>query len=433
MHSLSIFHASHTLRRGGDTVTRRGACPPRASGEGRYGTGGPAPVWWQSRNPLSSAGSWKGPLGPGGWLSPEDPMPGGGGWRAGGPNQGTLGQRHRRTCCCWVTKLCLTLCNPMDCSMPGFPVQSLLKLTCIGSVMRPAVSSSVAPFSACPQYFLESGSFPAFLLRSDGPWLGDMWLCHVFSLHRSSPVLCCVDSELCLSPEAGGMGWEPCLSFSWRPEDPRHPSWVCFWVNSVCACEGCVTPSGLTPRPLGVVGRGEETLRTGVERSIKAFIWEWPWKGEVKIRAKLRVSPCPPRPRKAPATLSLLSPPFAAYQPCGLLVLLLDSRQAPPLARCSLCLAHLTGYPPKSLHPCPSPRGPPCLLWENPPALALLQCSPRHCYPWWLFCLLISMSHSSRLWSSWGRGVCAVPCWIPTAHWAINRGGGRIFKVSDCV
>ena len=25
-------------------------------------------------------------------------------------------------CCCSVTKLCLTLCNPMDCSMPGFPV-----------------------------------------------------------------------------------------------------------------------------------------------------------------------------------------------------------------------------------------------------------------------------------------------------------------------
>ena len=24
--------------------------------------------------------------------------------------------------CCSVTKLCLTLCNPMDCSIPGFPV-----------------------------------------------------------------------------------------------------------------------------------------------------------------------------------------------------------------------------------------------------------------------------------------------------------------------
>ena len=25
-------------------------------------------------------------------------------------------------CCCSVTKSCLTLCNPMDCSTPGFPV-----------------------------------------------------------------------------------------------------------------------------------------------------------------------------------------------------------------------------------------------------------------------------------------------------------------------
>ena len=25
-------------------------------------------------------------------------------------------------CCCSVLKLCWTLCDPMDCSMPGFPV-----------------------------------------------------------------------------------------------------------------------------------------------------------------------------------------------------------------------------------------------------------------------------------------------------------------------
>ena len=26
------------------------------------------------------------------------------------------------SCCCSVAQLCLTLCDPMDCSMPGFPV-----------------------------------------------------------------------------------------------------------------------------------------------------------------------------------------------------------------------------------------------------------------------------------------------------------------------
>ena len=27
-----------------------------------------------------------------------------------------------RHCCCSVTKSCLTLCNPTDCSKPGFPI-----------------------------------------------------------------------------------------------------------------------------------------------------------------------------------------------------------------------------------------------------------------------------------------------------------------------
>ena len=41
--------------------------------------------------------------------------------------------------CCSVTKSCLTLCNPISCSKPGFPVlhylQSLFKLISIESVM----------------------------------------------------------------------------------------------------------------------------------------------------------------------------------------------------------------------------------------------------------------------------------------------------------
>ena len=45
-------------------------------------------------------------------------------------------------CCCFsVTKLCLTLCNPMDCSTPGSPVlslnisQDLLKFMCFEQMM----------------------------------------------------------------------------------------------------------------------------------------------------------------------------------------------------------------------------------------------------------------------------------------------------------
>ena len=43
------------------------------------------------------------------------------------------------SCCCLVAQSCPTLCNPMDCSTPGFPSftisQSLLKLKSFESVM----------------------------------------------------------------------------------------------------------------------------------------------------------------------------------------------------------------------------------------------------------------------------------------------------------
>ena len=40
------------------------------------------------------------------------------------------------SCCCSVTKLCSTLCNPMDCSMPCFSLSpSLLKLISIELMM----------------------------------------------------------------------------------------------------------------------------------------------------------------------------------------------------------------------------------------------------------------------------------------------------------
>ena len=75
--------------------------------------------------------------------------------------------------CCLVTKSCLTLCHPMHCSMPGFPVLHYFlgskgvcsKLMSIESVMLSTISSSVAPFSSCPQSFPASRSFPKGLSR----------------------------------------------------------------------------------------------------------------------------------------------------------------------------------------------------------------------------------------------------------------------------
>ena len=70
-------------------------------------------------------------------------------------------------CCCSVAKSCPTLCNPMDCSTPGFPVlHYVLEFApshahWVGEVMPSKnISSSVTPFSSCLQSFPVPGSFP---------------------------------------------------------------------------------------------------------------------------------------------------------------------------------------------------------------------------------------------------------------------------------
>ena len=69
---------------------------------------------------------------------------------------------NAKICCCSVAMFCLTLCDPVDRSTPGFPV--LHYLTCSDSCLlsqwcHPTISSSAPPFS-CPQCFPASGPFP---------------------------------------------------------------------------------------------------------------------------------------------------------------------------------------------------------------------------------------------------------------------------------
>ena len=75
-------------------------------------------------------------------------------------------------CCCSVTKLCPTLCDPMDCSTPGFPVFHCLRvcsdLCPVTQWCHPNISSSVTPFSSCPQSFPASGCFPTSCLFALG-------------------------------------------------------------------------------------------------------------------------------------------------------------------------------------------------------------------------------------------------------------------------
>ena len=72
-----------------------------------------------------------------------------------------------------VTQLCLTLCDPMDCSTPGLPVHYQLpefsSNSCpLSQWCHPTISSSVVPFYSGPQSFQASGSFQMSQLFTSG-------------------------------------------------------------------------------------------------------------------------------------------------------------------------------------------------------------------------------------------------------------------------
>ena len=89
-----------------------------------------------------------------------------------------------------VAQLCPTLCDPTDCSTPGFlpcPSPTLRASTNPCPLSRwchPTISSSVVPFSSCPQSFPTSGSFPVGqLFTSSGQNNGASALASVFPVN----------------------------------------------------------------------------------------------------------------------------------------------------------------------------------------------------------------------------------------------------------
>ena len=74
---------------------------------------------------------------------------------------------------CLFTKSCPTLCGPMNSSMPGFSIfkyfpEFLQTDVQVSQWCHPTISSSVTPFSSCPQFFPASGSFPMRQLSASG-------------------------------------------------------------------------------------------------------------------------------------------------------------------------------------------------------------------------------------------------------------------------
>ena len=62
-------------------------------------------------------------------------------------------------CCCSVTKLCPTLCNPGDCSTPGSPV--LHRLLELVQTLVHRVGDDIQPFVLCLPLLLLPSIFPS--------------------------------------------------------------------------------------------------------------------------------------------------------------------------------------------------------------------------------------------------------------------------------
>ena len=80
-------------------------------------------------------------------------------------------------CVCSVTKPCLTLCVPMDCSILGFPVLQSPRVCSNSCPLNQwcylTISSSASPFPFCLQSFPVSGSFSkSWLFASGGHSIG---------------------------------------------------------------------------------------------------------------------------------------------------------------------------------------------------------------------------------------------------------------------
>ena len=79
---------------------------------------------------------------------------------------------HPKRCCCWVAKLYLTLCDPMDCSTPGSSVLNCLPE--FAQIHVCCVSDAIWPSHPLPPLLLPS-TFPSIRVFSNEPALHIRW------------------------------------------------------------------------------------------------------------------------------------------------------------------------------------------------------------------------------------------------------------------
>ena len=143
-------------------------------------------------------------------------------------------------CCCSVTKSCLTLCDPMDCSMPGFPVPhyfpecAQIRIYWVGDAIQPShplLRSSLFAFNlSCHQGLFQwvgsSVMWPKYqsfigasqsLKKKRNVWRAKrvwVWLCRRWSYSSKTPrsqaarTPCTADVTLKWCHSAGKLFWK---------------------------------------------------------------------------------------------------------------------------------------------------------------------------------------------------------------------------------
>ena len=179
------------------------------------------------------------------------------------------GQTTDSEYCCCFTKLCLTLCDPMDCSLPGSSVHGIFQARILEWGAIPFSRGSSGPgdqtaVSCIGRWILYHwATFEAYLPNLEG-WTADphrSWLLHVIT-ERSHHHL-----PLCAQP---------------LPDShPLNSSSPCLWEDFTCTWRfifaSKIEDHFLTSVPSGDLGSLSPTLR--LMMAVWLRLWDpiYPW------------------------------------------------------------------------------------------------------------------------------------------------------------
>ena len=119
-------------------------------------------------------------------------------------------------CCCWVTHLCLTLCDPMDCSLLGSPVHGLPRQEYWSGLPFPPPGDLPDPGIEPMSSALAGG----FVTTEQSPFEATEYFCFGFQMASGS-----------LERPCRGPGQGPALpnvSITWAALPKTQLCWMCL-------------------------------------------------------------------------------------------------------------------------------------------------------------------------------------------------------------